>query len=61
MTAIIERLIYCDGCGDNKNGDDRNYHTLKEMRKARKKEGWVHRGSKDDCPVCVGSHETGGR
>ena len=52
MTVVIETLIFCDGCNENYNGDDR-YKTAKEIRKDRKNNmGWVQRGSKDYCEIC---------
>lgn len=51
MSVAIETVVYCDGCGENCCGDDRNY-TAKEIRKSRKIDGWKQVGSKDYCPEC---------
>jgi len=51
MSVVIETIVYCDGCGDNHSGDQRNY-TAKYQRESNKAEGWVQRGSKDFCQKC---------
>lgn len=52
MSVVIETLVFCDTCGENLSGDDRS-STAAEIRKNRKKWGWVQIGSKDYCcPKC---------
>lgn len=58
MTVIIETLVFCDGCGENCSGDDRE-QTAYHIRKSRKECGWVQRGKKDYCAECKGTLKGG--
>ena len=52
MSVMIETLVFCDGCGENYGGDDRE-RTAYMIRKTRKEhQGWVQRGKKDYCDEC---------
>ena len=52
MSVVIETLVFCDRCGENSCGDDRE-QTAKAIRKSRKSAGWIQRGSKDYCGECA--------
>lgn len=53
MSVVIQTFVYCDGCSENKFGDDWD-NTAAEIRAARKlNDGWIQRGSNDFCPDCA--------
>lgn len=52
MSVSIHTYVFCDECSENNAADD-CYGTAAQIRAARKTHGWVQRGSKDYCPVCV--------
>lgn len=52
MSVVVETLVFCDGCEDNCNGDDRSY-SAGEIRRHRKLNGWIQVGAKDYCPDCA--------
>lgn len=52
MSVVIETVVFCDECGDQCYGDDRCY-TAASIRRSRKLAGWIQRGSRDYCGVCV--------
>jgi hypothetical protein len=52
MSVVIETLIFCDECGQQNFGDDRHLNAA-EIRRNRKKAGWIQIGSKDFCDECA--------
>jgi hypothetical protein len=51
MSAVIERFIICDECGEPYGVDNRQY-TIRQHREGAKMEGWKHRNGRDICPEC---------
>lgn len=51
MSAVIERFIICDHCGENFGVDSRSMSISYHRRQA-KKEGWTFRNNKDYCEQC---------
>jgi hypothetical protein len=52
MSVVIETLVICDECGQQNFGDDRHKNAA-DIRRDRKKAGWIQVGSKDYCDRCA--------
>jgi len=52
MSLVVHRFIYCDDCGENNGGDDRE-KSANQIRVGRKSEGWKVGPPKDYCPDCL--------
>ena len=52
MSAVIEKFIICDYCGDNFGVDFRN-RTIAEQRKQAKNNGWSVQYRFDYCEQCT--------
>lgn len=57
MSIITERFPQCDRCGEIAAGYQANRLTVKALRKAMKKGGWLFRAHKDICPDCTDAIE----
>jgi hypothetical protein len=57
MSAVIERFIICDGCGENF-GVDNRWKTISAHRQEAARNGWRLVGNKDYCPTCKSKSKT---
>lgn len=60
MSAITERFLVCDECGEPY-GVDSRFLSIKSHRENAKAEGWKFKGGKDYCNECVSSTEEKGK
>ena len=51
MSAVIEKFIVCDECGETFGVDSRE-QTITQTRQDAHEDGWITRGSKDYCEDC---------
>lgn len=56
MSVVIETLVLCDDCGDQRSGDDRHKNAAQIRADRKQYDGWVQIGMQDYCQKCAPKH-----